>query len=264
MLLRVRGAGAERDLDVPIMNPMDAGAGNAFSQKISRCITRGRRGGDLMGGKSRMRKKLRRPFPTNSTGKAGEASSARATRGGRLHAPPCRFHDGSDAGPAARIALLPVPDAESAEVRRPPFPPGGKFPTRPKRVRLACRSIGGGMGERAIGGSGGSNGRQGRRRRRMRMRRTRWADVRMPMRMRGTRRARYLQTLPQPYSYAAYLTQLYSYAAISLRRICLCSYYVGHTATADIFYVDILHCSCTHITYSQRPPHSPHPLLTQS
>ena len=32
------------------------------------------------------------------------------------------------------------------------------------------------------------------------------------VRMRGTRHARYLQTLPQPYSYAAYLTQLYSYA----------------------------------------------------
>ena len=31
-------------------------------------------------------------------------------------------------------------------------------------------------------------------------------------RMRGTRHARYLQTLPQPYSYTAYLTQPYSYA----------------------------------------------------
>ena len=42
--------------------------------------------------------------------------------------------------------------------------------------------------------------------------------LRMHMRMRGTRHARYLQTLPQPYSYAAYLTQIFSTADISLRR----------------------------------------------
>ena len=80
-------------------------------------------------------------------------------------------------------------------------PPDGKFPMRPKRVRRACRKTGGGAGERASGdrmegkGSGCDRPR-----------------IRMPMRMRGTRHARYLQTLPQTYLYAAYLTQPYSYA----------------------------------------------------
>ena len=55
------------------------------------------------------------------------------------------------------------------------------------------------------------------------------------------------------------------YADISLRRICLCRYYVGYNAiaailrrysllhimtTVDITPVDILYCSYTHITYS--------------
>ena len=128
---------------------------------------------------------------------------------------------------------------------------GGKFPTRPKRVRRACRSIG---GERPIGdradqmeGKGGVCDRPA-------------AAVRMPMRMRGTRHARYLQTLPQPYSYAAYLTQLYSYAEYAYAEYTYCRYYVGHNATATILRrysllqlystVDILYCSYTHITYS--------------
>lgn len=103
-----------------------------FSRKISRCITRERRGGGRPNGKSSMRKELRRPFPTNGTGRAGEASSTRATRGaGRLYAPSCRFHKGSDAGPVARIAILPVPDAENAGIRRPPFPRPGNSPCAP-------------------------------------------------------------------------------------------------------------------------------------
>ena len=112
-------------------------------------------------------------------------------------------------------------------------PPAGKFHMRPKRVRRACRSMGSGAGDRLTGGSDGSNGRRGRSSGCDRPR------LRALMRMRGTRHARYLQTLPQPYSYAAYLTQPYSYADIFLRRICYCRiflrrYYVGHNATAAI------------------------------
>ena len=182
-----------------------------------------------------MRKELRRPFPKNRTGRAGEAASTHA-RGGRLCAPPCRFHEGSGGGPGARIALLPVPDAEFAEVRRPPFPRPGNPPRAPNAFAAPAEIQG---AEWASGRSaiGGSNGRQGRRVRRPRSSGCDRPRLRMPMRMRGTRRARYLQTLLQPYSYAAYLTQIFSTAAIFLRRICycricLCSYYVGHNATA--------------------------------
>ena len=54
---------------------------------------------------------------------------------------------------------------------------------------------------------------------------------------------------------AAIFLRSLSTAAIFLRRICycricLCRYYVGHNAIAAIFYVDILYCSYTHITYS--------------
>lgn len=135
-------------------------------------------------------------------------------------------------------------------------PPGGKFPMRPERVRRACRSIGGGMGERAIGdrtdqmegrGSGGAS-----------------AIVRLRLRSSAALGAHAhaghaSRTLFANATADISLRSL-SNAAIFLRRICLCSYYVGHNATAaistvyittvDIATVDILHCSYTHITCS--------------
>lgn len=206
----------------------------------------------------------------------------RVRRGGRLYAPPCRLHGGSNAGLGAGMLF----SFSGCRICRDPpaaVPPAGKFPMRTERVRRACRNTGGGAGRRPIGDQ--MEGRGGVRDRPVAIVR----GVRMLVRMRGTRRARYLQTLPQPYSYAAYPTQIFSTAAILLRRICycricycricLCRYCVGHnataayllhimtvayTATAEYSTVDILYCSYTHITYSQRPPHSPHPLLTQS
>lgn len=124
-LLRERGAGG---LDGFMMDPTPAVKWqNAFFPKIPRCATRGRRGGDLTGGKSRMRKELWRPFPMCNTGRKGEAASTRATRGG---APMC-LHDGSGAGPGAENALSFFPDAESAGARGPPFPRTGNSPCAP-------------------------------------------------------------------------------------------------------------------------------------
>ena len=108
-------------------------------------------------------------------------------------------------------------------------PPAGKFPMRTERVRRACRNTGGGAGGRAIGGGCGSNGRQGKRPRPSGCDRPR---LRMPMRMRGTRRARYLQTLLQPYSYADISLCRICYRRICLCRICHCSYYTQIFSTA--------------------------------
>ena len=173
-----------------------------------------------------------------------------------------RLHVGFMMDPTAdrgRDRVPPRSGCGRTAVRRPQLPPDGKFPMRPKRVRRACRSMGSGAGDRLTGGSDGSNGRRGRSSGCDRPR------LRELMRMRGTRRARYLQTLPQIYSHAAYLTQPYPYADIFLRRICYCRiclrrYYVGHNATAAILRrysllqlystADILYCSYTHITYS--------------
>lgn len=93
-------------------------------------------------------------------------------------------------------------------------PPGREIPHAPQTRPPRPPKHGGRSGQAGDRRPNGSNGGRG-------------AGFRMPMRMRGTRDARYLQTLPQPYSYAEY-----SYADIFLRRICLCSYYVGHNATA--------------------------------
>ena len=149
LLLRVRGPGSEW------LHDGSGGGGrgqNAFSPKISRCATRERRGGYLAGGKSRMRKELRRPFPMNNTGRAGEASSARATRG----APPCAFTSDSrwiQRRIGARIAFLPVPDAEGQRFagrrspgREIPHAPQTRSPRPPKHGkrsgRPACPAIG--------------------------------------------------------------------------------------------------------------------------
>ena len=148
-------------------------------------------------------------------------SLLRVRRGWRLHAPSRRFHDGSNGGPGAENALCPVPDAESAEVRRPPLPRTGNSPCAPNAFAAPAEAW---EAERARGDR--------------RVRRIRWkageasADasgcdrprLRELARMRGTRHARYLQTLPQIYSYAAYLTQLYPYAEY---------------ATAEYAYADI-------------------------
>ena len=90
------------------------------------------------------------------------------------------------------------------------------------------------MGEWAIGWSGGSDGRQGKR--------GSVCDRPRPrglVRMRGTRHARYLQTLPQPYSYAAYLTQLYSYAAYLTQLYSYAEYAYVEYAYAEYAYAAI-------------------------
>ena len=95
MLLRVRGPGSEW------LHDGSGGGGrgqNAFSPKISRCATQGRRGGYLTGGKFRMRKELRRPFPMNNTGRTWKLPLRTRGGGGRLHAPSRRIHDGSNGG----------------------------------------------------------------------------------------------------------------------------------------------------------------------
>lgn len=112
-------------------------------------------------------------------------------RGWRLYAPSCRFHKGSGAGRRGAKSIL---SRSGCRICRDPpasLPPGGKFPMPQKRARRARRNSGCGTGERAIGdqmegrGSGGASAIV-----RLRPR------LRMPMRMRGTRHARYLQTLP--------------------------------------------------------------------
>lgn len=94
-----------------------------------------------------MRKELRRPFPTNNTGRAGEASSTRATRG----APLCASMPASwwiQRRPPRRECVF--PRSGCGICRDPPAaaPPAGKFPMLPKRVCRACRNAGGGMGDR--------------------------------------------------------------------------------------------------------------------
>lgn len=148
----------------------------------------------------------RRPFPMRNTGRAGEASSTRAGR----RAPLCAsmpFSRWIRRRLGARIAFLPVPDAENAGVRRPPFPRPGNSPCHRNAPAALAEAQ---EAERAGGRSA-----------------IKWKareagdrpvaivrGVRMPMRMRGTRHARYLQTLLQPYSYAEYATAEYSYADI--------------------------------------------------
>ena len=133
-------------------------------------------------------------------------------------------------------------------------PPDGKFPMRPKRVRRACRSMGSGAGE----------GRPA----------IKWKarEASATVRMRSS-------AAPGAYAHAGHASRTLfanatadiflrslSNAAISLCRICycriclcricycricLCRYYVGHNATAAIFYRRYYcHCSYTHITYS--------------
>lgn len=96
----------------------------------------------------------------------------RATRGaGRLHAPPCRLRGGSNAGPGGPDR---APSVSGCGKRGSPpasLPPAGKFPMRPERARRACRSIGRGAGERAVGGrTDRTEGKGGGGRPRLRMR----------------------------------------------------------------------------------------------
>lgn len=154
---------------------------NALSPKISRCATRGERGKPLL--------RARR--------------EGRLCAGpGRLYAPSRRIRGGSNGGPAARIAFFPVPDAGDAAARGPPFPRPGNSPCAPNAFAAPAETQG---AERAGGleCGCGSNGRRGRRPRPSGCGRPR---LRVLMRMRGTRHARYLQTPPQPYSYAEYAT----------------------------------------------------------
>lgn len=226
-------------------------------------MTRERRGGSRPNGKFRMRQNSGRPFPTNSTGRAGEAASARATRGAPLCASMLaswwiqRRLGGGNAFFFFRMQNLQGSAGRRSPGREIPHAHRTRSPRLPKYRGRSGRT-GDRRGLRIEWKAGEAAAA-------VRMRRMRWAGGgRMPMRMRGTRDARYLQTLLQIHSYAAYLTQIFSTAAIFLRRICLCRYCVGHNATAAIFYRRYCYCSYTHITYSQRPSHSPHPLLTQS
>ena len=149
-----------------------------------------------------------------------------------------RLHVGFMMDPTAARGPDRVPPRSGCGICRGPpaaLPPAGKFPMRPKRVRRACRSMGSGAGEgrpaikwKAREASGCDRPR-----------------LRELMRMRGTRDARYLQTLPQPYSYVAILRrysllQPYSYAEYAYADI-LCRYSllqlystVDITATAAI------------------------------
>ena len=118
----------------------------------------------------------------------------RVRRGGRLHAPSRRIHDGSNggSGPGSRSSPFRMQKDGGSPAA---LSPAGKFPMRAKRVRRACRSMGSGagggrpacpaIGWKAREASGCDRPR-----------------LRALARMRGTRHARYLQTLPQPYSYA--------------------------------------------------------------
>lgn len=90
--------------------------------------------------------------------------------------------------------------------------PGREIPRAPQTRSPRLQKRRGRNGRTAIGGSGGSNGRQGRRLRPSGCDRPR---LREPMRMRGTRHARYLQTLPQPYSYAEYVYADILYCSLS-------------------------------------------------
>ena len=150
-----------------------------------------------------------------------------------------RLHDGSNAGSGCGKRTLPFSGTEICRGSRAAAPPAGKFPMRPERARRACRSIGSGAGDRR------SNGRRGR--------------------SSGCDRPR----RPDAHAHAGHASRTLfanATAAIFLRRICLCRYIPTQIfSTAAIFYRRYYCCcSYTHITYSQRPPHSPHPLLTQS
>ena len=113
-----------------------------------------------------------------------------------------------------------------------PHAPETRSPRPPKHGKRSGR-----------GATGGSDGRRGRSSGCDRPR------LRALMRMRGTRHARYLQTLPQPYSCAD----------IFLCSYCYCRYYVDHIATAAILRRYSLH------KYSLRKhtihTHITHPLL---
>ena len=133
---------AGQDLFGSMMDPTGAGAGNAFSPKFSRRATQGRRGGGLTAGKSRMREELRRPFPTRGAGRAGEASSARATRG----APGASMMDPAPA--RGRDRAPPRSGCRRAAVRRPPLPRTGDSPCAPNAFAALAEAWG---AERAIG-----------------------------------------------------------------------------------------------------------------
>ena len=68
------------------------------------------------------------PFPAR---RGADGAGCFCAREGRLYAPSCRFHKGSGAGSGAENALSFFPDAESAGVRRPPFPRAGNSPRAP-------------------------------------------------------------------------------------------------------------------------------------
>ena len=143
--------------------------------------------------------------PDEQHGENVEASSAHARRGGGAS---MRLRVGFTMDPTAERGPDRVPPRSGCRrtaVRRPPLPRTGNPPCAPNAFAAPAEAW---EAERAMGDRR-SDGRQGGRLRPSGCDRAR---LRALARMRGTRHARYLQTLPQPYSYAAYLTQPYSYA----------------------------------------------------
>lgn len=174
----------------------------------------------------------------------------RVRREGRLYAPPCRLHGGSNAGLRGGNAFFPVPDAESAGIRRPPLPRPGNSPCSRNAFAAPAETQG---AEWADGDR--------------RVRRIKWKarEASATVRMRPS-------ADPGAHAHAGHASRALfanATAAIFLRSlsnadILYCSYIPTQNMLLQLFYADILYCSYTHITYSQRPPHSPHPLLTQS
>lgn len=185
--------------------------------------------------------------PDEQHGESGGSFLCACDAGGGWALP----HDGSTTGPTAaarrRNRFSPVPDAEGRRFagRR---SPGREIPHARKTRSPRPPKHGKRSGRWAVGG----------------VRRVGWEareasaavrGVRMPMRMRGTRHARYLQTLPQIFSAAAYPTQLF-YVDILYTDILHTD--ILHT---DILHTDILYVSILHIPTSLTPfsaSHLPH------
>ena len=137
--------GAERDLDGSMMNPMDAGAGNAFFPKKESARRVAARRCAARSGDSAPPSRAASADPRRA-GAAGAGCFCACDAGGAS----MRLHVGFMMDPTADRGPDRVPPRSGCRrtaVRRPPLPPDGKFPMRPKRVRRACRSMGSGAGE---------------------------------------------------------------------------------------------------------------------
>lgn len=170
----------------------------------------------------------------------------RVRRGGRLHAPSRRIHDGSNggSGPGSRSSPFRMQKDSGSPAAA---PPDGKFPMRPKRVRRARRSI----------GSGAGGGRSA----------IRWkAREIVRLRLRSS-------AAPGACAHAGHASRtLFANAAsdIFLRRYSLpqliyCSYISMQNMLLQIFYVNILYVGALRMLISLTPllclPPSSHHIL---